>query len=130
FQQVKVSVFNSSTEVAYLIFDAMWTDRFSWFNKSRLISTSYNMTHLMSQPFNFFSISGDATSSVVRRFLITRNYGGCVNDKGWILVSDGRNQIFSCNVDDVTTTTVYHSSLDIEQNFSKSSTSIGVMSTH
>ena len=56
--KVKVSIYKLGSEVAYFIFDGRRSDRFSWFNKTRLITTSYNRTVIMNEEQNFFSIHG------------------------------------------------------------------------
>ena len=60
-------------------------DKKSWFSKENLLSTTY---WEITEPFNHFSINGDEGSG--RRFYINRNWGGCPNDKGYLMVSCGR----------------------------------------
>ncbi|XP_078661576.1 polycystin-1-like protein 2 [Branchiostoma floridae x Branchiostoma belcheri] len=83
-QRVKV-VLESSEGNVELIFDGTNTDKFNWFNKSRLLSPPWN--DINTEPQNFFSIEGAPHAK--RFFYINRNWGGCPNDAGWLAVADG-----------------------------------------
>ncbi|KAI8513662.1 hypothetical protein Bbelb_079860 [Branchiostoma belcheri] len=83
-QRVKV-VLESSEGNVELIFDGTNTDKFNWFNKSRLLSSPWN--DINTEPQNFFSIEGDQTEK--RSFYINRNHDGCLEDAGWLAVADG-----------------------------------------
>ncbi|KAI8487892.1 hypothetical protein Bbelb_343400 [Branchiostoma belcheri] len=83
-QRVKV-VLESSEGNVELIFDGTNTDKFSWFSKDRLLSSPWN--DIKSQGQNNFSIEG--TPRWKRSFYINRNFDGCPNDAGWLVVADG-----------------------------------------
>ncbi|XP_078579894.1 A disintegrin and metalloproteinase with thrombospondin motifs 20-like [Branchiostoma floridae x Branchiostoma japonicum] len=82
-QQVKIVLESSSGNIE-LIFDGQSTDKFSWFSKSRLVSSPWN--DIDTEPQNYFSVEGDASAK--RSFYINRNYGGCGVDAGWLMVAD------------------------------------------
>ncbi len=63
-------------------FNATGSDATNWFTLANLSSTSY--TDMFSQSHNYFAIAGDAVNG--RRFFVQRNYGGCGNDSGWLVV--------------------------------------------
>eukprot|EP00058_Branchiostoma_floridae_P011020 XP_002596508.1 hypothetical protein BRAFLDRAFT_73817 [Branchiostoma floridae] len=81
--QVKIVLESSSGNIE-LIFDGQSTDKFSWFSKSRLVSSPWN--DIDTEPQNYFSVEGDASAK--RSFYINRNYGGCGVDAGWLMVAD------------------------------------------
>ncbi|XP_071164274.1 uncharacterized protein [Mytilus edulis] len=83
---VRMSMFKGGLEVAYVVFDANGADKNSWFDKSRIIYSSFNDLSPDSTT-NFASINGDA--GLNRRFFLQRNYGGCSNDAGWFIVVEG-----------------------------------------
>ncbi|XP_053384319.1 uncharacterized protein LOC123537224 isoform X2 [Mercenaria mercenaria] len=85
---VKYAYYDSTQEVAYVIFNAIGSDMNSWFDKTRVISSSYSDLTAVNN-FNHFSILGDFRSgSLERRFLINRSYGGCDGDYGHLVVSE------------------------------------------
>ncbi|KAI8483789.1 hypothetical protein Bbelb_384470 [Branchiostoma belcheri] len=83
-QRAKVVLETSEGNVE-LIFNGTNTDKFSWFSKSRLLSSPWN--DISTEPQNFFSIEG--LSHAKRSFYISRNHGGCPQDAGWLAVADG-----------------------------------------
>ncbi|XP_053384315.1 uncharacterized protein LOC128545938 [Mercenaria mercenaria] len=85
---VKYAYYDSTQEVAYVIFNASGSDMNSWFDKTRVISSSYSDLTAVNN-FNHFSILGDFRSGALeRRFLINRSYGGCDGDYGHLVVSE------------------------------------------
>ncbi|XP_078662610.1 uncharacterized protein LOC144906321 [Branchiostoma floridae x Branchiostoma belcheri] len=89
-QLVKVSLYSykQGTEVRNLIFDGRNSDKLSWFSQERLISSPW--TDLKTETTNYFSIPGDTNPDYPRSFFINRNYGGCPEDNGWlVVVEDG-----------------------------------------
>ncbi|KAI8478075.1 hypothetical protein Bbelb_441960, partial [Branchiostoma belcheri] len=83
-QRVKV-VLESSEGNVELIFNGTNTDKFNWFSKSRLLSSPWNDVN--TEPQNVFSIEGVPNEK--RSFYINRNWGGCLQDAGWLVVADG-----------------------------------------
>ncbi|XP_076470008.1 uncharacterized protein LOC143300296 [Babylonia areolata] len=86
FQQIKVAVWNEGQEKANIIFDARNTDKMSWFDPQRIISSTYN--DLRGASFNFFDMRGDA--SMGREFFINKDSSSCAGN-GWIMVSTQNN---------------------------------------
>ncbi|XP_019646463.1 PREDICTED: uncharacterized protein LOC109486987 [Branchiostoma belcheri] len=84
-QRVKVVLEFNSTGNVELIFNGTNTDKFSWFSRSLLLSSPWNDINTETQ--NFFSIRG--APQFKRSFYINRNWGGCPNDAGWLVVADG-----------------------------------------
>ncbi|XP_078667427.1 uncharacterized protein LOC144909227 [Branchiostoma floridae x Branchiostoma belcheri] len=87
-QRVKVVLESNSTGNVELIFDGTNTDKFTWFSKSRLLSSPWN--DINTEPQNYFSIVG--APQYIRSFYINRNWGGCPNDAGWLAVFDAGPQ--------------------------------------
>ncbi|KAI8510793.1 hypothetical protein Bbelb_117090 [Branchiostoma belcheri] len=83
-QRVKV-VLESSEGNVELIFDGRNTDKFNWFSKPRLLSSPWN--DISTEHQNYFSIEG--APHVKRSFYINRNWDGCPNDAGWLMLADG-----------------------------------------
>jgi cysteine-rich repeat protein len=70
-------------------FAAAGTSKWSWFDSSRLLASSYD--DLPAGPFNRFSIAGDNWKGTGRRWFINRNYDGCGSDNGWLIVDTDGN---------------------------------------
>ncbi|XP_035676419.1 uncharacterized protein LOC118415740 [Branchiostoma floridae] len=82
--KVKVTLVVQHQHTRDIIFNAHGCDMDNWFTKDRLLSSPW--TDLKTAPTNFFSIRGD--NQYNRRFFIHRSYGGCANDRGWLIVLD------------------------------------------
>ncbi|KAI8481920.1 hypothetical protein Bbelb_403650 [Branchiostoma belcheri] len=80
-------VLEASTGDVVLIFSGENTDKFSWFSQSRLVSSPWN--DIKTERKNFFGVTGDPMLD--RTFFINRNYGGCHNDAGWLVLAEGRH---------------------------------------
>ncbi|XP_064607357.1 uncharacterized protein LOC135471878 [Liolophura sinensis] len=86
-QEVKVAVYNKGEEKAYFIFDGRKTTKMNFFDKAKLLASTY--PNLSSEPSNYFSIKGH--NDYNRHFFMSRSYGGCPNDQAWfVLVDDGK----------------------------------------
>ncbi|XP_053386546.1 uncharacterized protein LOC123539080 isoform X2 [Mercenaria mercenaria] len=87
-QYVKLALYNQDGEVAHVIFNGRGSDVNNWFDKKKIMSSSYSdLTSI--DAFNIFSIVGDyRQGSLERRFLINRSYAGCDKDIGHIAVID------------------------------------------
>ncbi|KAK3102210.1 hypothetical protein FSP39_009614, partial [Pinctada imbricata] len=106
--RVKVSVYKDSMEKMYMIFDGTGSDNEDWFTGSKLLNSSFQDIDEMRSNAKHFSVRGDDTSGVVRRFFINRRYAGCAGDNGWLVVTDA-NKPTKCDVDKVTVATVFYS---------------------
>ncbi|CAH1253081.1 VWDE [Branchiostoma lanceolatum] len=82
-KRVKI-VLEASTGDVELIFNGENTDKFNWFSQSRLLSSPWN--DINTETKNYFSVAGDA---FVRTFFISRSYGGCPEDYGWLVLAEG-----------------------------------------
>ena len=84
FFEVRVVLYKNGSEVLSMSFNAVGTNRLNWFSQAKLLSSPWtdlkNASHLL-----HFDISG----SHKRYFEITRNYGGCLTDQGWLVVRNG-----------------------------------------
>ncbi|XP_071181292.1 uncharacterized protein [Mytilus edulis] len=83
--QVKVELFRNEQLAVEMFFDGRDSTSSNWFTKNRLRSNSFNDLTRMTT-FNLFSMDGDQLRD--RHFFINRAYGGCPNDKGWMVVID------------------------------------------
>ncbi|KAK3782444.1 hypothetical protein RRG08_033085 [Elysia crispata] len=70
--------------VKTIFFDGEDTTYLDWYRAENLLESPWS--DLPTEPHNFFSIEGH--ERLQRRFFIERNYGGCPNDVGWMVVSD------------------------------------------
>ncbi|XP_060583039.1 uncharacterized protein LOC132739358 [Ruditapes philippinarum] len=85
---VKYAYYENNQEVAYVIFNGSGSDINSWFDKHRIIASSY--TDLTTtQKYNFFSVVGNyVPKSRERRFFINTLYNTCAGDSGYLVVSE------------------------------------------
>ena len=81
--QVRVAVYNGTTEGAFLRFNGTGTNRTNWFTLARVQTATW--TDLVAQGQNFFQIEG--LGNYGRHWFINRNYGGCPSDTGWLVVN-------------------------------------------
>jgi hypothetical protein len=79
---VRVSAMIGGKEIKFFKFDARGSSVVNWFIPSRLIATSYSDL-TATTPTNIFSIAGDPSSH--REWFISRAYGGCDVDSGWLV---------------------------------------------
>ncbi|CAH1238943.1 HMCN1 [Branchiostoma lanceolatum] len=82
-KRVKI-VLEASDGNKEFIFNGENSGKTDWFTRARLISSPYN--DIMTDPINYFSVEG--LNDAQRRFYISRNHGGCGNDRGWLVVAD------------------------------------------
>ena len=76
-------VYTGGVSKKELLFNAAGSDKLNWFSEGKLISSSW--TDIKTEPGNYFSIQGDSP----RNFFISRNYGGCDKDAGWLVAGAG-----------------------------------------
>lgn len=81
--EARVVLYKEGSMVKELKFDARGTDKFNWFRVEKLTNSPWN--DIKKEPRNYFSIIGD-NGLAKRRFFINRNYGGCPNDHGWMVI--------------------------------------------
>ena len=82
---VKLALYEGRSEVAYVVFNAVGSSITDWFQSTRVIASSWSDVTARGT-YNVFSITGHL--SHLRRFHINKLYGGCSNDKGYLVVSD------------------------------------------
>ncbi|VDI57282.1 Hypothetical predicted protein [Mytilus galloprovincialis] len=92
-QKVKLAVYQGGVEKIFFIFDARETDKMSWMNKDRLISTSYDdYDDLIGDGGNakYFSMTGLIRSYVRRRFFLNKykKANSCSDMGGWLSVTE------------------------------------------
>ena len=116
---VKFALYDTDREVAYVIFNGIDSTIFYWFDKSRVIDSSWpDLTSI--SPFHRFSIEGHfLPKKFNRRFYINRNNAGCPNERGHIAVIDSAVETPLCLFDDQVSypTFIYskHNSVDAFQ---------------
>ncbi|KAJ8026239.1 Contactin-associated protein 1 [Holothuria leucospilota] len=86
-KQVKFAFYQSGYEVKSLTFDSSGTSRTGFFTSGQLIYAPY--TDIYSTSMNYFSMAGH--DSISRHFFVSRAYGGCNVDSGWVVVVDYGN---------------------------------------
>ena len=52
-----------------------------------LASSYYDLNYNLYETYNYFAIEGHSADDVQRNFMTHRNYGGCLNDAVWLVVS-------------------------------------------
>ncbi|XP_072017378.1 uncharacterized protein [Amphiura filiformis] len=72
---------HTGMELVTLLFNGTGSNRLDWFSKDRLLSSPYD--DIFSETQNYFSVEGYPVS---RQWFISRNYGSCSVDSGWIVV--------------------------------------------
>ncbi len=98
---VRVSMYTSAVEVAFMEFSAAGTAKDNFFSLANLTSSSWTDT---GSPNNYFSIAGH--NLIDRHWYVNRNYGGCTSDRGWMAVLDGRAApSYACSWEDSRTGT-------------------------
>ncbi|CAC5391150.1 unnamed protein product [Mytilus coruscus] len=102
---VRISLYVNGIEMAFLLFNGSETNKTSWFNKSRLINSSYSD---LNEDINFthFSVDGIHGKSdrhagnYSRRFYIRNDKSDqCETDEGLLLVGDAKgNCLYEGNI--------------------------------
>jgi len=80
--EVRVSIVVGSKEAKFFRFSGIGSSVVNWFDKSRILFSSYTDVG-PTMTSNIFSIVGDPTSH--REWLVSKNYGGCDVDAGWLV---------------------------------------------
>jgi len=86
FDEVKVAIWDNGHEVANIIFDARNSDKMSWFDPSRIMSSTY--TDIQSATKDMFSLQGDISKG--REFYASQSSNLC-SGTGWFMVSTQSN---------------------------------------
>lgn len=86
--QVRLGVYKNCSEVAYFLFNGTGSNKMTWFDYSRLLSSSY--TDLKNSNPAAFSIPG----FLYRKFLMTAVWGHCPGDLYWLRVVDTNSTDF------------------------------------
>lgn len=84
---VKFALYEQNKEVASVIFNGIGSNIENWFDKNRIIYSSWSDLTI-NDDYNHFSIAGYNAGTVDRRFHINKFYGGCEKDIGHIAVID------------------------------------------
>ena len=107
-------LYEAGVAIKELVFDATGTDKLNWFSVGKLTSSPW--TDLTSQPRNYFTIQGDyhADGSGYRSFFISRSYGGCPSDDGWMATTQNTGW---CSWDSTYKNKVVYSSLSTYTNW-------------
>ena len=80
-------LYESGSEVRFLNFKASGEDNIKWFSLGNLKSSSWNdLTNNRQDVLKHFAIQGDKTAE--RSFEISKKYGGCPNDAGWLVITN------------------------------------------
>ncbi|XP_071097022.1 sushi, von Willebrand factor type A, EGF and pentraxin domain-containing protein 1-like [Haliotis cracherodii] len=83
-KQVHVLIMKSGRLMKKLIFNGVRSSSTKWLSKSRLLKSSWKDLGKRSRT-NYFSLNGARS---FRRWYISRSWGGCNSDRGWLLVKD------------------------------------------
>lgn len=88
---VKLALYDQDKEVARVIFNGAGTNLFTWFDKTKIVSSSWSDV-TSAHTFNHCSVQGYSTGSIDRRFHINRHYGGCNKDMGHMVTIDTKTK--------------------------------------
>ena len=80
--EVHLVLYTSGEAVKKITFSAEGTNKNSWYAQAKITASSW--TDITTQGKNYFNIPGDSGNG--RHWFISRNYGGCGNDSGWLMV--------------------------------------------
>ncbi|VDI02346.1 Hypothetical predicted protein [Mytilus galloprovincialis] len=83
--QVKVELFKNGELTVEIYFDGHGSTNSDWFSKDRLRSNSFNDL-TQSSITNLFSMDGHL--NYARHLFISKSYGACNADYGWLVVID------------------------------------------
>ncbi|XP_052811302.1 uncharacterized protein LOC128238970 isoform X2 [Mya arenaria] len=83
---VKFALYKDNLETAYIVFNGDGSTNTNWFNKTRVLESSWSDL-TPDATYNIFSVIGDNRN--LRNFFINRKYAGCSGDIGHFVVSDG-----------------------------------------
>ena len=79
-------LYEKGAEVLKMKFNANGTTNLNWFSKKSLLSSPWDdLETLTTAELNFFAILGSTDAK--RSFEVTKNYGGCEIDAGWLVIS-------------------------------------------
>ncbi|XP_071956085.1 uncharacterized protein [Antedon mediterranea] len=83
--QVKLTLYSKCyDELIHLTFNGITTTKTSWFSIEHLLDSPWDDLK-SGVEMNYFSIAGNFRKRV---FFVNKHYGGCSNDKGWLVVID------------------------------------------
>ena len=77
-------LYQNGNEVVCLKFNATDTNRLDWFSQENLISSPWNDL-TSTADLLFFNMTGGWN----RYFEISKSYGGCSSDVGWLVITGG-----------------------------------------
>ncbi|XP_071179143.1 uncharacterized protein [Mytilus edulis] len=86
--QVKIELLKNGKLAVEIYFDGRGSTSYNWFTRERMQSNSFNDLTQMST-FKYFSMDGHQGAN--RHFFIHQNFGGCPNDKGWMIIVDAED---------------------------------------
>ncbi|XP_062612932.1 uncharacterized protein LOC134274697 [Saccostrea cucullata] len=113
-QKVKISLSSQGQVAAFFEFDGRSTTSMNWMSKSRLINSSYS--DLDEASMHYCEIRFRENLRVHRMFYIAAPHNKCEGDSGWLVVIPSTNYE-PCNVDQVTSTTIWYSDLKTKKLF-------------
>ncbi|VDI24358.1 Hypothetical predicted protein [Mytilus galloprovincialis] len=94
-------------EKSFLHFDGTGTDKINWFSQEDLLNSSYSDLKTASPDVNGYHFAVEGYSRVRRRFFVSKSFGGCSEDFGWLLVSGGFDG--ACSYEPANTLTILYS---------------------
>ena len=80
--QVRVEILDNGCLRNFITFNSSGTTNLDWFRQARISASSF--ANITGGTYNFFSIEGDVGNQ--RRWFISRAYGGCNVDNGYLVV--------------------------------------------
>lgn len=76
----------TATPVLDLIFRGAGSEPTTFFDRTRIEKIVKGPSGIKGAGFNYYGAKGH--DSIKRHFFINKNYGGCQNDAGWVVVAD------------------------------------------
>ncbi|XP_045179452.1 uncharacterized protein LOC123539046 [Mercenaria mercenaria] len=98
--KVQYSIYKDGKQVAWVLFNAVGSTMDNWFDKSRVIGSSYNDL-TSSAAYNFFAIKDESPVlfRVTRHWYVSSKFAGCGNDDYWFVTEEGTG---NCGYDRLT----------------------------
>ncbi|XP_033735342.1 uncharacterized protein LOC117323920 isoform X2 [Pecten maximus] len=88
-KRVKVELYKGSLPVAFIVFNGTNSGATSWFNRKKVLSSSW--TDIMSRG-DYFSFFGRKDELVNRRLYINKASSSCKDDIGWMIVVESKGE--------------------------------------
>ncbi|XP_021362331.1 uncharacterized protein LOC110456100 isoform X6 [Mizuhopecten yessoensis] len=89
-KRVKLELYKGTTPVAFIIFNGTNTQSTSWFDRKKILSSSWtDIKRRGATDLNFFGRKNDGVN---RRLMINKATSSCKDDEGWLIVVEDNGE--------------------------------------